>query len=296
MKEIDLTAPLIFFLCGIVLFAKACLHYKCKLSVRWRSGYFLAPKDEQKAPDFKANSRLLAFTHFLGGIAAVLFGLYEMYRLDWMRLAAAITGIVVMVSAFAGGSVIGKRAKRREKRPGTRKRQSRQAETIREDFSITEIRKDILRFPIMMGCYVLLPLLVIAVILPFAVGEPFWNFFEPVSLLSFSLFSVILGPGCWVLDKLLPKMTLSYHDGIFKIEKNGKTETFPATAIDKVDMESPVMPDYINFHLNDRRSPVKVSMKGFGKDDRFDIPRKIVRITKMPLTRREKQMLDDFDE
>ena len=90
-------------------------------------------------------------------------------------------------------------------------------------------------------------------------------------------------------------MTFSYDNGVFKKERNGKIESFPKSIIYRVIIESPVMPDYICFYLQDRKKPLRISMKGFKQDDRFDIPRKVVRITNMPLTQTEKKILDDFD-
>jgi hypothetical protein len=61
-------------------------------------------------------------------------------------------------------------------------------------------------------------------------------------------------------------------------------------------MQSSVMPDFIVFHLKGRKKPIKISMRGFRQDDRFEIPRKVVFITKMKLNKAGQKMFDDFEE
>ena len=103
------------FFSGIACFTLAYLYYKCKLSVRWkgRGGYFCAPeKEEQKHPDFKAASRAQAFTVFLGGIAGILLGFYQLYHQGWIMLAVTIIGTLVVTSSVVFVLIFGRRAKR----------------------------------------------------------------------------------------------------------------------------------------------------------------------------------------
>lgn len=46
-----------------------------------------------------------------------------------------------------------------------------------------------------------------------------------------------MGPCCWILNKMLPKMTFSYNNGVFRKEKNGKIEAFSVTAISGVELD-----------------------------------------------------------
>lgn len=163
------------------------------------------------------------------------------------------------------------------------------------EFSITEIRIDALRFPIIMGCYVLLPLFIFAVVLSCIVKVPMSEFGDPMAQNIFLFVSLTMGPGCSILNKLLPKVTFSYNNGVFTKEKDGKTLTITKDSVSRVEFDSPVMPDTICFYLHGQKKPVKVSMKGFKSDDRFDIPPKVLRIMKTPLTSLQKQVLEDFE-
>ena len=59
MKEINLNIPaILFFVSGIICFVLAYLHFKCKLSVRFRE-HFYALKEEQKEPNFRTKSKKL---------------------------------------------------------------------------------------------------------------------------------------------------------------------------------------------------------------------------------------------
>lgn len=284
----NLEEPAILFLCSIVLFVYAYLSYKKKLSQRWRSGYFYAPKDEQKASGFKTKSNIQAFLSCLGGVAAIFWGCYFLFHEKWMMTVVMILGLFIIVVGF----II------KDERTGNGLLNNKSYfinENDNNDFSITEIRINILRFPIIFGCYVLMPITGLVIILSLIYQIP-KEFVEPESLFIFAVFSTVLGVGSWILNKLLPKMTLSYHDGVFKKERNGKIEFFSITEIKKVKMESPILPDYIIFYLKGKKKQVKVSFKGFKQDDRFEIPRKIISITKTKLTKTEKKILDDFSQ
>ena len=169
-------------------------------------------------------------------------------------------------------------------------------EDINDEFSITEIRIDILRFPIIFGYYVLFPLIAFAIILSFAIDVPLSKFGDTDAQIMFFILAFVLGPCCWILDKKLPKTTFSYENGIFTKKKGDKTETFHRLAINNVVLQSPVMPDFILFYLKGRKKPIKVLMRGFKQDDRFEIPRKVILITKMKLNKIGRKMLADFEE
>lgn len=163
------------------------------------------------------------------------------------------------------------------------------------EFSITEIRIDALRFPIIMGCYVLLPLFIFAVILSYIEKVPLSEFGDPMAQNILLFVSLVMGPGCWILNRILPKTTFSYSNGIFTKARDSKTQIIAKESVAKVEFDSPVMPDTIRFYIHGQKKPVKVSMKGFKSDDRFDIPPKVLRIMKTPLTSLQKQVLEDFE-
>ena len=115
MSKINLTLPtMLFFFCGIGCFILAYLHFKGKLSVRWRSGFFYAQKDEQKHPDFKVRSKVQAFTIFFGGIASILFGFHQLYHQNWMIAAVIILFFAIVISGIINIIIFGCREKKRK--------------------------------------------------------------------------------------------------------------------------------------------------------------------------------------
>ena len=271
-----------FFLLGTVCFVWAYLSFIGKLSMRWRSGYFYAPKDEKNSLGFKANSKLRSCVYFLFGVAAILFGVYLLSHKEWMRSAAIAIALLTAISSTINGVVslliLGIKQRKRKKKHFPEKNPVKYEEDINEKFSITEIRIDILRFPIIFGCYVLLPLIVFAIIMSFVIDVPLQELGDPNAQLMLFILAFVLGPCCKILDKILPKTTFSYENGIFTKKKGDKIETFHRAAINTVKMESPVMPDFIAFYLKGRKKPIKISMRGFKQDDRFEIPRKVILI------------------
>ena len=294
MEKATMITPIIlfFFGMGVVFLIMSYLSFRGKISLRWFYIYHHAPTKETN-PDFMLETRLYALLAFLMGITTALFGLYQMYNENWIKLAVITGFFVAMITSAISGLIIAKKSKKHK----FNKQQFSIAQTVSdidEEFSITETHIDALKGIIIIGCYLLLPLIVFAYMLAFIARIPqeYFNFADTIPLLAVSL---ILGLGSWILDKLIPKMTFSYQNGVFKKERNGKIETFPKTAVHKVVMQSTVLPDYIYFYLKGRKKPIKVSMKGFKWDDRFDIPRKIIHITNMRLTRTDKEILDDFN-
>lgn len=282
-----------FFFCSIVFFAFTILSFKGKISHRWRSGYIFATKDEQQKADFKRKSKVQALIYLLGGITAILFGCYFQYLESWMIPVAMSLGLMMMISGIVSGIIFGKREKRRRKDVRTKKSRSLVSDT-NEQFSITEIRIDLLRMPIIFGCYILIPISLTTKGLVFVYQIP-KEYLDPEKLSIFLVFSLIVGVGSWLLNKTLPKMTFSYSNGYFRKEKNGKVVVFSKESIKKVVMESLVLPNYIYFYINDKKRPIKILMRGFKQDDQFEIPRKVISITKTKLTKVENKILNDFD-
>ena len=291
--------PLVFFLLGIMFLAMAYLSFIGKLSVRWRSGYFFAPKDERNSLGFKTNSKLRSCAYFLLGVAAILFGFYLLYHKEWMQSTAMAIGwftmISVIIASIVAVLVFGIKQRKRKKKCPTKNISLKYEEDINDEFSITEIRIDILRFPIIFGCYVLFPVIIFAIIMSFVIGEPLSELGDPNAQIMLFILTFILGPCCLILNKILPKTTFSYEKGIFTKKKGDKIETFHRLAINSVAMQSPVMPDFIIFYLKGREKPIKILMRGFKRDDRFEIPRKVILITKMKLNKIGQKMFDDFE-
>ena len=293
---------IMFFLLGIICFVWAYLSFIGKLSVRWRSGYFYAPEDEKNSPDFETHSKFRSCVYFLFGVAAILFGVYLLNHKEWMWSAAIAIALLTVISSTIVGVVsllmlgIKQRKRKKKKRHFPEKKPVKYEEDSNEKFSITEIRIDILRGPIILGYYVLLPLIVFAIIMSFVIDSPLQELGDPNAQIMLFILTFVLGPCCKIMDKMLPKMTFSYENGIFTKKKGNKIETFHRAAINTVVLQSPVMPDFIVFYLKGRKKPIKISMRGFRQDDRFEIPRKVIFITKIKLNKVGQKMFDDFEE
>lgn len=291
----SLIEPVILFLCSIALFIYAYMSYKGKLS--HKGGYFLAPQDEREQPGFARVSKIVAVITFLGGIWGILFGCQLVLHQEWIKLVIMVLAIIIIVIVISAGIWIGFGKQNENNQDNYIKpslKLSHELEKGKENFSIIEIRISALRFPIIFGCYVLFPIILVCFILVFMFQIPS-EYFDYKYAIPILIFSVILGFGGWILNKLLPKMTFSYKDGVFVKEKNGRIIVeFPVESIAKIKMDSPVMPNHIHFYLRNQKKPVKVSMLGFKQDDRFQIPRKVISITGMRLTKAERKMLDDF--
>ncbi|MCD7900676.1 MAG: DUF3784 domain-containing protein [Bacteroides sp.] len=123
MEESSLTGAIVLFSASIGCFILAYLYFTGKLSVRWRSGYFYAPKDEQKQPDFKVNSKVQAFIVFLGGVAGILLGFYQLFHEKWIRTTVMVVVLVILLLGVFVGLIIGKE-KHRSKRHFSSKKKS----------------------------------------------------------------------------------------------------------------------------------------------------------------------------
>ncbi len=272
---------------GIFCFILAWLGFREKVPLNWFYRYHQTPTKKEN-PDFSFESRAYALYSLLTGIVITLIGLFPLYGKPWMQWSAGAGGILLVITAVVIGRAVGKRQNKRNSRKRKHTVSANKSDTD-DEFSIMEVRIGALKGPIVLsGWAFIVAVLGLSVIVVWKIPEEYYDLRYLVPLL-------ILWPVCRMLNRLLPKRTFSYRDGVFTVARGGKAVVWERKSVRKVAMDHPVLPDRIFFYRVGRKKPVGISMTGFRQDDLFGLPAKILRIVGTKVTDEEKQLFDDME-